>query len=328
MKTIAFFNNKGGVGKTALAYHVAWTFADLGLNVLIADFDPQANLSSMFLGEDRLAELWPDREHTDTVLGALTPILRGVGDVAEPHIEEIEDSIGLLVGDLGLSRFEDKLSQDWPRCLDRQEDAFRVLSAFYRMLHKAVDARHADLVLIDVGPNLGAINRAALLATEHVVVPLAPDLFSLQGLRNLGPTIRDWRQGWEERLCKAPAGLTLPSGSMNPAGYIVLQHNIRLDRPVRAYAKWMERIPGEYRRSVLDHQRINKADVDNDPHCFAQLKHYRSLMPMAMEARKPIFHLKPADGALGAHSSAAQQCGEDFRKLTKAIAKKCEIKLP
>ncbi|MEE9384591.1 MAG: AAA family ATPase [Nannocystaceae bacterium] len=327
MKTIAFFNNKGGVGKTTLVYHVAWSFADLGLNVLLADFDPQANLTSMFLDEDRLTKLWPDSSHPYTVLGAVDPMLRGIGDVSEPHVEEIADAIGLLVGDLGLSRFEDKLSQDWPRALDRHEDAFRVLSAFHRMLDMATDAQRADVVLIDVGPNLGAISRAALLSAEHVVVPLAPDLFSLQGLRNLGPTLRDWRQGWVERLSKAPDDLPLPQGSMTPAGYVVLQHNVRLDRPVRAYAKWMTRIPGEYRHSVLAEEQLDDVRVDTDEHCLAQLKHYRSLMPMAMEARKPIFHLKPADGALGAHVSAARQCGEDFRRLARSIATRCGVRV-
>ena len=49
MKTIAFFNNEGGVGKTSLVYHLAWMYADLGLSVLAADLDPQANLTTMFL---------------------------------------------------------------------------------------------------------------------------------------------------------------------------------------------------------------------------------------------------------------------------------------
>lgn len=57
MKTIAFFNNKGGVGKTTLVYHIAWMLAELGQRVLAADLDPQANLSSMFLEEERLEEL-------------------------------------------------------------------------------------------------------------------------------------------------------------------------------------------------------------------------------------------------------------------------------
>ena len=57
---IAFFNNKGGVGKTSLVYHLAWMYADLGFRVVAADLDPQANLTAAFLDEDRLAELWAD----------------------------------------------------------------------------------------------------------------------------------------------------------------------------------------------------------------------------------------------------------------------------
>ena len=45
---IAFFNNKGGVGKTSLVYHLAWMYFDLGLRVIAADLDPQANLTSAF----------------------------------------------------------------------------------------------------------------------------------------------------------------------------------------------------------------------------------------------------------------------------------------
>jgi chromosome partitioning protein len=67
MKTIAFFNNKGGVGKTSLVYHLAWMYADLGLSVIAADFDPQANLTSMFLEDDRLEELWETRGSKNTV---------------------------------------------------------------------------------------------------------------------------------------------------------------------------------------------------------------------------------------------------------------------
>ena len=60
MKTLAFFNNKGGVGKTTLVYHLAWMFAELGLSVLAADLDPQANLTSMFLSEDELEDIWEE----------------------------------------------------------------------------------------------------------------------------------------------------------------------------------------------------------------------------------------------------------------------------
>lgn len=75
---------------------------------------------------------------------------------------------------------------------------------------------------------------------------------------------------------------------MQPIGYIVMQHGILDNRPVKAYKRWMDRIPSVYREAVLNeefHQAI--PTVAEDPYCLSLLKHYRSLMPMAMEARKP-----------------------------------------
>ena len=68
--------------------------------------------------------------------------------------------------------------------------AFRVTTAFWRVIKEAATRHEADIVLIDVGPKLGAINRAALVAWSYGVMPVAPDLSSLQGLKNLGPPLR------------------------------------------------------------------------------------------------------------------------------------------
>jgi hypothetical protein len=195
-------------------------------------------------------------------------------------------------------------------------------------MQQAADRHQADLILMDLGPNLGAINRAALIAADHVVVPLAPDLFSLQGLRNLGPTLRRWREEWQERLKKKPPDeLSLPPGQMHPTGYIVLQHAVRLDHPVRAYERWMARIPAVYRRVVLDEPGESDTSITDDPHCLALLKHYRSLMPLAQEARKPMFQLKPADGAIGAHMQAVQQAYRDFHALARDIVERTAIQV-
>ena len=69
--------------------------------------------------------------------------------------------------------------------------------------------------------------RSSLIAADYVISPLAPDLYSLQGLKNLGPALRTWRSGWEQRLGQKPDNLhiPLPSGAMTPAGYIVMQHS-------------------------------------------------------------------------------------------------------
>jgi len=319
MKTIAFFNIKGGVGKTTLVYHIAWMMAELGHRVLAADLDPQANLSSMFLKEETLESLWPEEEQHSSVLASVSPILEGTGDIALALTQRVNEKLHLIPGDLGLSQFEDKLSDSWPRCLDRDAAAFRAVTAFYRIVAGAANEVGAEIALIDVGPNLGAINRSALIAADHVVSPLAPDLFSLQGLKNLGPTLKSWRQGWRQRLDQKPSNLNidLPSGRMNPAGYIVMQHVVRKNRPVKAFQKWVQKIPQTYRKYLLD-----KPDDDipePDPLCLGMVRNYQSLVPMAQEARKPVFFLKSVDGAIGAHAQSVHKCYHEFKRMTEAI---------
>jgi chromosome partitioning protein len=324
---LAFFNNKGGVGKTTLVYHVAWKLADLGFTVLAADLDPQANLTGAFLDEDQLEDIWPDPPASPrTVFGSLRPLIKGIGDINDADLSPISSRLTLLPGDIALSSFEDELSAQWPNCLDGQERAFRVTSAFWRILQRSATSTGSQVILMDLGPNLGAINRAALIACDFLVVPLAPDLFSLQGLRNLGPSIRKWRSDWRARLERNPEpSLELPAGEMSPIGYVVLQHAVRLDRPVQAYGRWMERIPVEYAKSVLGTPLSSTEHHKNEQ--IAQLKNFRSLIPMAQEARKPIFHLKPADGALGAHFTAANAAGKEFSALSRELLSRMGLQL-
>lgn len=320
---IAFFNNKGGVGKTTLVYHLAWVFNDLGFSTLAADLDPQANLTSAFLDEDQLIGLFEDGKGR-TVLRSIEPLLEGIGDIAGAPVMPVSDPyLYLLPGDLGLSAFEDELAADWTKCLERDPRAFRAVSAFWRLMQNAARSCAAEMILMDLGPNLGALNRAALVASDYLVVPLGPDLFSLQGLKNLGPTLRRWRDQWSERLDKRPEGQTLdlPGGTMRPAGYVVQQHSVRLDRPVRSYDRWIARIPEYYSKFVLGGE-------DGQNHCLASLKHFRSLMPLAQEARKPAFHLTVADGAIGAHYNSVLDARKQFEALALAILDKTGIGLP
>ncbi|MCM0019733.1 MAG: ParA family protein [Tagaea sp.] len=329
MKTIAFFNNKGGVGKTSLVYHVAWMLSDMGKRVLVLDLDPQANLSSMFLGEEALEDFWPDDgEHVRTVWGSLSPIYRQTGGFQGVEPVEIKSGLWLVVGDLALGKFEDKLSQSFSGAINANEGDLRITSVFHTLAKNAALRIDADIVLMDVGPNLGATNRAVMIAADHVLIPMAPDLFSLQGLRNLGPTLREWRDVWSN--CKDTAvrkkiKLDFPSGAMRPIGYVVMQHAMRLDRPVKAYGRWLRRIPSEYSTHVLADEPVEGVDLPtDDKSCVAEIKHYRSLMPLAMEARKPMFALRSADGAIGAHQNAVEDCRLAFKALAKAILERLE----
>jgi chromosome partitioning protein len=322
---LTFFNNKGGVGKTSLVYHLAWMFAEQGLRVMAVDLDPQANLTAAFLDEDKLAGLWTDGAGVSTIFRSVKPLL-DVGDFAPVQYQEVNSRLALIPGDLGLTGFEDELSASWTGALnDRNKTRpFRILTAFWRAAQESAQRFDADLVVFDVGPNLGAINRAALLASNHVAVPLGADLFSLQGLRNLGPTLRDWRSGWTRR----PPEFDLPVGDMTPVGYIAMRHGVRLTRPVQAYTRWLNQIPAEFRRSVLGRVAIKPPTIESDPYCLAKLKNYNSLMPLAQEARLPIFSLRSADGAIGSHANAVALAYADFKALAYDIAKRIGLEIP
>jgi chromosome partitioning protein len=79
MKTIVPFNNKSGVGKTTLVYHLPHMFSRIGYPTLAVDLDPQANLASAFLDENQLESLWDNDR--DTILSCVEPILQGTGDI-------------------------------------------------------------------------------------------------------------------------------------------------------------------------------------------------------------------------------------------------------
>ncbi len=320
---LTFFNNKGGVGKTSLVFHLAWMFAEMDMRVVAIDLDPQANLTSAFLDEDTLEELWEPLDSDDrgtTVFRCIQPLTK-VGDIREPVLQRITRRLVLVPGDLALAGFEDELSVAWPAAMGSNNlyRPFRLLTAFWQVAQMAARQHDADLILADVGPNLGAINRSALIGSDHVVIPLAADLFSLQGLRNLGPTLRSWRADWQKRMDNWPSpDFPLPAGNMTPQGYILMQHMERLSRPVKAYKKWADRIPGTYRESVKGDEALSRSNA-NDGNCLARLKHYRSLIPMAQEVRRPVFHLSSADGAIGSHSQAVRDAWSDFKALAVAI---------
>lgn len=333
---LTFFNNKGGVGKTSLIYHLAWMFASLRKRIVIIDLDPQANLTAAFLDEDKIEAIWNQQGSGSTIYQCVKP-LTGVGDIVEPILQNIATDLYLLPGDVNLSGYEDALSAEWPNSMGDNNlyRPMRILSSFWQVMQLAAQKVQADIILVDIGPNLGAINRSVLVATDYVTIPLGADLFSLQGLKNLGPTLRGWKNLWLKRLDNWNASaeksdfpnFMLPQGKMQPIGYLCQQHGVRLDRPVKAYDKWVQRIPEVYRESVLNEPATKKIRQEEDPYCLATIKHYRSLIPMAQERRKPIFNLTSADGAIGSHANAVQDAKKDFKQLAEKIAGKIGMQL-
>lgn len=323
---LTFFSNRRGVGKTSLVYHLAWMFSEKGKRVLACDLDPQAGLTASFLEEDALEALWRGDQKNRTIHQCVAALTQE-GDLNEPEVRMISEDLGLLPGDPALSGLEDDLSIEWRNALGDVESAFRALTAFWQVMQNGAKSMNANVVLVDVGPNLDALNRSVLIATDFVVAPLGADLFSLRGLRNLGPTLNRWRSEWATRRDgwnpSGSADIKLPNGHMKPIGYTVQRHGYRLGNPVKACDKWVNKMPMEYALRFGEKDEGQYLGIPSDDYnCLATVKHYRSLVSMAQEARKPIFKLTPADGAIGAHAAAVVAAYKDFRYLAQEIWKR------
>jgi hypothetical protein len=70
MKTISVFNNKGGVGKTTLTFHVAHALSEMGHKVLIIDADPQCNLTIYSLDQEYIHSIWETEDPFIDAMGA------------------------------------------------------------------------------------------------------------------------------------------------------------------------------------------------------------------------------------------------------------------
>lgn len=330
MKSLVLFNNKGGVGKTTLSFNIAHMLGRLGLRVVVLDYDPQCNISAIVLGEEKLFRIWEGPEEGATVAGCVEPVRRGKGGLIEPRLAQVPnaENVWILPGHLRLSRFEQALAEEWPKtsAVDN-ERALDVTLALSVLASKAATTANADLLLCDVGPSLGALNRAALLACDAVLLPLAPDMFSLQGLQNVGPTMLEWRQDasrFKDRSLAIGAW-----HEFRPTGYVVQQHLVRADRPVRACEDWGSRIPSTFHEKVLGEPEVDPAlSTDNDPYCLAQIRHFAGLVPLAQQSGKPLFDLKRADGVSGGGSPLVHHAEKEFRDLCKKILRRLDVAVP
>jgi cellulose biosynthesis protein BcsQ len=300
-------------------------FAKLGKRVLAVDLDPQANLTSLCLEDDILFRLWDtelaEAEDQQTIYHAIQPVMEAVGDIRIITPQKMADVLNyfLIPGDLRLSQFEDKLAIEWNSVLGGKASGLNVTSAFARLIKATARSYECDIVFVDVGPNLGAINRAALIASTYVVIPLVPDLFSLQGLANVGKYLIQWRQDWQNGLDRADFKNTdYPKGEMQPLGYIILQHRERQNRFVASHQRWIDRVPKTYAQNVLSQHDV--IIPEPDPSMIGQVRNYQSMMALSHEARKPIFELRPADGAIGSHIRVVQEAEETYSDLAQIVA--------
>lgn len=172
-KVISFINQKGGVGKTTMAFNAAFALAKNGHKVLAIDLDPQANLTLLFKSQNEL--------------NIYHLLINSLKELKMLHVPAMlgnvlaRGQVDLLPAGQELSGFDLTVASiNAPRQL--------VLKKFIET--NGLDDRY-DFIIIDCPPTLGLLVINALCASDGVIVPFRPDDFSLKGLEHFYQVIED-----------------------------------------------------------------------------------------------------------------------------------------
>ena len=187
-KIIAVVNQKGGVGKTTTAVNLTAALHELGLRVLLCDFDPQANATSG-LGVDKRKIKHSIYDVVINQVPAEQAVVRtDFGDVLPSHADLAGAGVELLT----LPDPNHRLGQALKSIRDRY-----------------------DVIFIDCPPSLEMLTLNGLAASDSILVPVQCEYYALEGLSDLMATLRMVKKRINPRLEIFGVALTMFDGRTN-----------------------------------------------------------------------------------------------------------------
>lgn len=147
-----------------------------------------------------------------------------------------------------LADYEEELPAAWTGSFARKERDYDVMCALSRAVHSLGKKYSADIVIYDVGPNVGPLNRTVLVDADYFTTPVAADLFPLRALSTVGRSLSRWIRDWQTvRSLATPANRkTLIRGRPVFLGYITSAYKVSSGRAAtRPHDFWEAKIaPG------------------------------------------------------------------------------------
>lgn len=327
MVSVGFFNNKGGVGKTTLLCNLAaYLSINHGKKVLVIDADPQCNASAYLLAEEQLEAIFLDDGYY-SIDSFYEPIRRGRGYPSElPKVVRSERfEVDLIVGDPKLSIREDLLATDWASTRNGDPRGFQTTYAIKELISR-LDSY--DLVFVDMGPSLGALNRSILLAVDYFVMPLSVDIFSMMAVENIIKSLDNWRASLtdaierhnrQEGCAFSIAGVEVDWG-LKFAGYVMQQYRAKKRSGVRQAVAAFERII-ERQRVELEQLCEFFGEKDNDLN-LGEIPSLSSVVPLSQQSHAPIFNLASRDGVVGSQYTRVAEASEFFDRIATNLVKR------
>ena len=293
-----FSNNKGGVGKTTLAYNCAVSFAKQGYKTVLVDLDPQCNLSRLALG-DALFEQTLFSSTEKNIHDILRGVTEGGGDVdiSAPLLPvHSPPNLFLIKGSVNLSLYENILVTAYGQAASGQRLGYFQTSAIDRYLRERGLHDEVDIFIIDTSPSLSLLNRIVFLGADYFVVPMMPDAFSVQGIENLGVVFEQWKQNWKI-TGKALSGETenkfVLSGDGLFIGYIVNSYNVYAEQPIKDHRRWIEEIPKKVKQFLSEKHGRNGLVAQSHATPLAEIQDYGRIPAKCQELSVAIFDLDP-----------------------------------
>lgn len=310
-KSVCFFNNKGGVGKTTLIANLA---AELAFNsekkILLIDADPQCNLTQYLLSDDEYIEEY-NKDEPLTIYSVIHPLSIGKGYKEELPIRNVSNfGCDVIIGDPRLAMKEDLLSQDWRDARAGGTRGLRTTFVFHDLI---VKAHKYDFIFFDMGPSLGAINRSILLVSDFFILPATIDIFSKWAIKNIGTALSTWQKDLENGINNAEDPEELPihnNKKVKFLGYVMQQHKERKEnnsiRMVEAYNAISKQFP----EIIKDTFNAIFANQNMDPN-LGEIKHLASLAPKSQSTHTPMIKVI----ARGSYTTSRKQAREIFSQL-------------